>query len=443
MQAIEAHAALRAAEIATKAALEAQAEARAALEEFTAATLPHLGTDAENDDNAFDEPFFTEDAAPVAEAAYRTPAPRIEEPARYEAAPRYQEPLRREERSQSYDVRWEETLPERTASAAAPAQAAENWAEENRWAPEVVEPVTPIQAGPANLIEFPREIIAPHKARPRRAEQHYQEQEQDPQLSIFEVDPEQMAALETPSLFPPDFVQPTLPVATAEPVVEHQPVSRFVDEPVAVESVRVFEELAAQVVEQSAAEVALPSAPWVAEPANTQPQLSPWKSPIWSDLEFDEESIHEELNAEEARAAEVKQPIELASFGRRLLATTVDITLISAVTLAAGFGAFHRLDPVPTLRAIEICSGAAFALVALAYEVLLMGLFGATIGMKYASLRLRTFDDRNPHVAEIHLRLLGLGLSILPAGLGLAWFLFDEDHLSWHDRISRTYLRKR
>jgi hypothetical protein len=22
------------------------------------------------------------------------------------------------------------------------------------------------------------------------------------------------------------------------------------------------------------------------------------------------------------------------------------------------------------------------------------------------------------------------------------WAVFDEDHLSWHDRLSRTYLRK-
>jgi hypothetical protein len=28
-------------------------------------------------------------------------------------------------------------------------------------------------------------------------------------------------------------------------------------------------------------------------------------------------------------------------------------------------------------------------------------------------------------------------------GLGFAWSLFDDDHLSWHDRISQTYLRKR
>jgi hypothetical protein len=33
-------------------------------------------------------------------------------------------------------------------------------------------------------------------------------------------------------------------------------------------------------------------------------------------------------------------------------------------------------------------------------------------------------------------------LSAVPAGLGLAWAIFDRDHLSWHDRLTRTYQRK-
>jgi hypothetical protein len=39
-------------------------------------------------------------------------------------------------------------------------------------------------------------------------------------------------------------------------------------------------------------------------------------------------------------------------------------------------------------------------------------------------------------------RLLALVLSLLPVGLGVAWSIFDENHLSWHDRLSRTYLKK-
>jgi hypothetical protein len=38
-------------------------------------------------------------------------------------------------------------------------------------------------------------------------------------------------------------------------------------------------------------------------------------------------------------------------------------------------------------------------------------------------------------------RLSALLLSLIPVGLGLAWALFDDDHLCWHDRLSKTYLR--
>jgi len=39
-------------------------------------------------------------------------------------------------------------------------------------------------------------------------------------------------------------------------------------------------------------------------------------------------------------------------------------------------------------------------------------------------------------------RLCALLFSLAPLGLGVAWALFDEDHLSWHDRISKTYQRR-
>ena len=67
----------------------------------------------------------------------------------------------------------------------------------------------------------------------------------------------------------------------------------------------------------------------------------------------------------------------------------------------------------------------------------------ATPGMKYAQIRLMTFDGMTPVRAERYKRMAALLVSVLPVGLGLAWALFDEDHLSWHDRLSRTYLCRR
>ncbi len=62
-----------------------------------------------------------------------------------------------------------------------------------RRAPEFAAPmILETQAIPANLIEFPRELVAPRRARPRLAEGPLRE-ESEPQLRIFEVDAVQVA----------------------------------------------------------------------------------------------------------------------------------------------------------------------------------------------------------------------------------------------------------
>ena len=63
--------------------------------------------------------------------------------------------------------------------------------------------------------------------------------------------------------------------------------------------------------------------------------------------------------------------------------------------------------------------------------------------MRYAGIGLCTLDGFNPSRAQRCWRLMALVLSVLPLGLGLVWALFDDNRLTWHDRMSRTYLRKR
>ena len=54
---------------------------------------------------------------------------------------------------------------------------------------EAIEPVEPDLPIHANLIEFPRELVATRKMRPRRAEGPLAPEKPEKQLSIFEVDP--------------------------------------------------------------------------------------------------------------------------------------------------------------------------------------------------------------------------------------------------------------
>lgn len=61
-----------------------------------------------------------------------------------------------------------------------------------RRAPEFPEAlVLETQSIPGNLIEFPRELVAPRRARPRLAEGPLRDEDGEPQLRIFEVDAEQ------------------------------------------------------------------------------------------------------------------------------------------------------------------------------------------------------------------------------------------------------------
>ncbi len=63
--------------------------------------------------------------------------------------------------------------------------------------------------------------------------------------------------------------------------------------------------------------------------------------------------------------------------------------------------------------------------------------------MKYAGVALCTFDDEVPTRLQLRRRFGAMLLSLLPVGLGFVWSVFDDDHLSWHDRFSATYLRKK
>jgi uncharacterized RDD family membrane protein YckC len=81
-------------------------------------------------------------------------------------------------------------------------------------------------------------------------------------------------------------------------------------------------------------------------------------------------------------------------------------------------------------------------MVGLLYYAFFFSLRVSTPGMKYAGIGLCTFDDQVPTRIQLRRRLGAMVLSMIPVGLGIVWSIFDEDHMSWHDRYSQTYLRK-
>ncbi len=62
-----------------------------------------------------------------------------------------------------------------------------------------------------------------------------------------------------------------------------------------------------------------------------------------------------------------------------------------------------------------------------------------SIGMRWVGLRLLNFDGMQPNRAERLHRVATSLISTAAAGLGLVWALVDEEKLTWHDHMSRTF----
>jgi uncharacterized RDD family membrane protein YckC len=296
----------------------------------------------------------------------------------------------------AYAIRWEPELPARRQGPPVPLRgrqtaslfdsAVEDWPEPQTTDAEGFELVEPAQPIYGNLIQFPRELVATRKVRPRRVEGPLAETESEAQLSIFEVDPGAIS------------IEPEMVHAAPEP--ETQEWSR---------------------------------------PLNTGAE---WAGPEWSGMKLDAHP-ETEFAPETDAATHVAPTLEHPSMSRRLLAAAVDGALAAGGFLSLAMLAARNWPALPGPRAMEMGGALGLVLAGALYLTLFLTLTQATPGMRYAQLRLSTFDGHTPTRAQRQARLVAMLLSVFPAGLGLAWAIFDEDHLTWHDRLSHTYLRRR
>lgn len=242
---------------------------------------------------------------------------------------------------------------------------------------EIVDPfeeatIFPAQPLPAKLLEFPRELIATRKARPRLAEGPLRDAEDTrdgSQLRIFEVEPE---------------------------AISKEPVDDAV--------------------------------------------LPEWHS-IRLDPKPREEFYEPEKRPEENYRALFELPLQTAPLQDRLMAGIVDIVLVLVAFLLFVLVFVACTAHPPTGKAAFLGAGVALATLSVLYQWLFFTYSDATPGMRYAKIALCTFDDDNPTRKAMRSRVGALLLSALPMGMGFLWTLLDEDHLGWHDRMTRTYQR--
>jgi uncharacterized RDD family membrane protein YckC len=265
--------------------------------------------------------------------------------------------------------------------------------------------VAPAQPLPVRILEFPRELVAPRKARPRHAEGPLADAPPDPgrsQLRIFEVEPDAIShdadsaqTAETPAL--PEWHSIRL---DAEPSPRRRPAMAREEQPDAGGSNRTGQK---------------------SRPADANGNGS--------------ESFTEESGLFDT------PPLQIASMEDRLMAGIVDMALVLIAFLLFVLVFVACTAHPPTGK--QALTYAAIALVSIfaLYQWLFFTWADGTPGMRYAQIALCTFNDDNPTRRAMQMRIAALFLSLAPVGLGFLWAFFDEESLGWHDRISRTYQR--
>jgi uncharacterized RDD family membrane protein YckC len=83
---------------------------------------------------------------------------------------------------------------------------------------------------------------------------------------------------------------------------------------------------------------------------------------------------------------------------------------------------------------------ATFAIVYLQYFALFTIFGGTTPGMMMRGLQVVSFSGEPPTPRQMLLRTAGYMLSAGTFFMGFLWAIWDEDELTWHDRISGTHL---
>ena len=290
--------------------------------------------------------------------------------------------------------------------------------------------VEPVQHIPANLIEFPRELVATRKARPRLAEGPlYDASHESPQLSIFEVDPDSLTS-------------PVYPADTAtEKVAPPEWASIELDHYREARTSEARAELHSYAEHSYVAPTEIPVGYAVGTHASaTSAAVLEEEAPIQV-AEVREEPIpHRESVA--SPLAPVPDLL-VAQLSDRLLSAVIDGALVTLAFLAAAVVVIASTTHPPTGRLAIVACGCGWLLFGLLYQFLFLSYAEeGTPGMRYARIALCTFDDDNPTVEQMRNRIPALLLSALPASLGLVWTVFDKDHLGWHDRMTKTYQRK-
>ncbi|MGB9431030.1 MAG: RDD family protein [Candidatus Acidiferrum sp.] len=149
----------------------------------------------------------------------------------------------------------------------------------------------------------------------------------------------------------------------------------------------------------------------------------------------------------EETSAEPLQPVQNGLFPIATLDERRHALLIDAACLAFAYGGFlalfGSLGGHFTLSKLSatVCFFT-FAFVYLQYFGLFTVFGGSTPGMMVSGIQVASFTGDIPTPRQYMMRAVGYLLSAGTCFLGFLWVVWDEDGLTWHDRLSKTYLAR-
>jgi len=182
-------------------------------------------------------------------------------------------------------------------------------------------------------------------------------------------------------------------------------------------------------------------APGISEEASERPRLRPTLR--HRPIERMEIRIQPELDfssSPDDRAHPQTALAPVATLAERRWAGALD-GIFLGLTFAAFLGLFLSLHGQVALEKTDaIVFFAVLYLFYAQYFFLFTVFAGATPGMQFRGLTIVRLDGTLPDTRQLLWRSFGYLLSGATILLGFLWALWDEDHFTWQDRISQTYV---
>ena len=139
-----------------------------------------------------------------------------------------------------------------------------------------------------------------------------------------------------------------------------------------------------------------------------------------------------------SREDQVQKGLSTASLALRARAGIIDALFVLGCFLIFVLIVFFVPEFALFTKSSILGMGSVLLLIFLSYIGTFTALGGRTLGMDHEHLEVVTYQGTAITQREARLRSFGYLVSLGCFGLGFLWALFDPEHLTWHDKISRT-----